>query len=71
MYYEPIEDGDVRMISLNYVKADEQSIYQIGEDAGSGEDPADPAADPAAGAHNKLQAIALYIPTQKSERKGV
>ena len=71
MYYEPIEDGDVRMISLNYVKADEQSIYQIGEDAGSGEDPADPAEDPAAGAHNKLQAIALYIPTQKSERKGV
>lgn len=42
MYYEPIEDGDVRMVSLNYVKADEQSIYQIGEDAaaGSGEDPA-------------------------------
>lgn len=31
MYYEPIEDGDVRMISLNYVKADEQSVYQIGQ----------------------------------------
>lgn len=76
MYYEPIEDGDVRMVSLNYVKADDQSIYQIGEESagGSGADPAaDPAADPdaAAGAHNKLQAIALYIPTQKSERKGV
>lgn len=54
MYYEPIEDGDVRMVSLNYVKADEQSIYQIGEDAaaGSGEDPA------AGDAQNKLQAIA-------------
>lgn len=39
MYYEPIEDGDVRMVSLNFVKADEQSIYQIGQDdsgAGAG-----------------------------------
>ena len=35
MYYEPIEDGDVRMVSLNYVKADEQSIYQIGSDSNS------------------------------------
>lgn len=33
LYYEPIEDGDVRMISLNYVKADEQSLYQIGQQA--------------------------------------
>ena len=67
MYYEPIEDGDVRMVSLNYVKADEQSIYQIGEDAaaGSGEDPA------AGDAQNKLQAIALYIPTRKNTGKGV
>lgn len=30
LYYEPIEDGDVRMISLNYVKATDQSQYQIG-----------------------------------------
>ena len=66
MYYEPIEDGDVRMVSLNYVKADEQSIYQIGEDAAAG------AEDPAAGdAQNKLQAIALYIPTRKNAGKGV
>ena len=67
MYYEPIEDGDVRMVSLNYVKADEQSIYQIGEDAaaGNGEDPA------AGDAQNKLQAIALYIPTRKNAGKGV
>lgn len=35
MYYEPIEDGDVRMVSLNYVKADDQSIYQIGSDGSS------------------------------------
>lgn len=33
LYYEPIEDGDVRMVSLNYVKADEQSLYQIGQQA--------------------------------------
>ena len=67
MYYEPIEDGDVRMVSLNYVKADEQSIYQIGEDAaaGSGDNPDD------AAAQNKLQAIALYIPTRKNAGKGV
>lgn len=32
MYYEPIEDGDVRMVSLNYVKADDQSAYQVGAD---------------------------------------
>lgn len=37
MYYEPIDDGDVRMVSLNYVKADDQSIYQIGQDPGGGE----------------------------------
>ena len=67
MYYEPIEDGDVRMVSLNYVKADEQSIYQIGEDAaaGNGDNPDD------AAAQNKLQAIALYIPTRKNAGKGV
>lgn len=67
MYYEPIEDGDVRMVSLNYVKADEQSIYQIGEDAAadSGDNPDD------AAAQNKLQAIALYIPTRKNAGKGV
>ena len=31
MYLPEIEDGDVRMISLNYVKADEQTAYQLGE----------------------------------------
>ena len=34
MYYEPIEDGDVRMVSLNYVKADDQSLYQTGQTNG-------------------------------------
>lgn len=30
LYYEPIEDGDVRMVSLNYVQAGDQSQYQVG-----------------------------------------
>ena len=34
MYYEPIDDGDVRMVSLNYVKADDQSLYQTGQTNG-------------------------------------
>ena len=36
LYYEPIEDGDVRMVSLNYVKADDQSLYQTGQKDGNG-----------------------------------
>ena len=36
MYLPQIEDGDVRMVSLNYVKADEQTEYQIGKQ-GEGE----------------------------------
>jgi Phage-related protein len=31
LYYEPIEDGDVRMVSLNYVKTDDQTLYQTGQ----------------------------------------
>lgn len=37
MYYEPIEGGDVRMISLNYVNTDDQSLYQVGKDDGGGQ----------------------------------
>ena len=71
MYFEPIEDGDARMVSLNYVKADEQSIYQIGEDAGS-DAAAKESSDAAAGARIKQKPNAfLYIPAQNSERKGV
>lgn len=33
MYLPQTEDGDVRMISLNYVKTDEQTEYQIGKTA--------------------------------------
>lgn len=40
LYYEPIEEGDVRMVSLNYVKADDQSLYQTGQEGGgSGQSP--------------------------------
>lgn len=34
MYFPQIDDGDVRMISLNYVKVDDQSLYQTGEKSG-------------------------------------
>ncbi len=30
--YPPVEDGDVRLISLNYVKSGDQSKYQLGKD---------------------------------------
>lgn len=39
MYYEPIEGGDVRMISLNYVNTDDQSLYQVGKDEGDSQEP--------------------------------
>ncbi len=29
--YPPVEDGDVRLVSLNYVRADKQNEYQVGE----------------------------------------
>ena len=31
MYLAPIEDGDIREVSLNYVKTDDQSNYQVGK----------------------------------------
>lgn len=39
--YPPVEGGDVRQVSLNYVNADDQSNYQVGKekDDGSGSDP--------------------------------
>ncbi|MBO5409327.1 MAG: phage portal protein [Clostridia bacterium] len=39
MYLPQIDGGDVRMVSLNYVKADEQSEYQIGKKDGAETDP--------------------------------
>ena len=32
MGYPPIEGGDERLVSLNYVKAKDQSKYQTGEE---------------------------------------
>ena len=68
MYFEPIEDGDVRMVSLNYVKSDDQSIYQIGEDKAAGQEQ-----DGTDNARIAQKAYALlYIPTLKiGEGKGV
>lgn len=46
-YYPPTEGGDVRMVSLNYVKATDQSLYQTGQDEpapAAGADPAEPEA---------------------------
>lgn len=75
MYFEPIEDGDVRMVSLNYVKADDQSIYQIGKDTADGnESGQQDKADAAAGASITERINVLYIPTVKAskiEREGV
>lgn len=31
MYYGPVEDGDQRLVSLNYVKVGDQSLYQVGQ----------------------------------------
>ena len=49
MYNPQIEDGDVRMISLNYVKVDDQSLYQTGkESSGTGQEDPPPEEPPAA-----------------------
>jgi hypothetical protein len=41
MYYGPVEDGDQRLISLNYVKAGDQSLYQVGRESDSDTPPDD------------------------------
>ena len=61
MYYEPIEEGDVRMVSLNYVKADDQSIYQIGSGATEGQQEGD--------AGQQAHIYRLAIPTAKKGGK--
>ena len=61
MYYEPIEEGDVRMVSLNYVKADDQSIYQIGSGATEGQQEGD--------AGQQAHIYRLAIPTVKKGGK--
>ena len=46
MYLPQIDDGDVRMVSLNFVKADDQSLYQTGKDDGAGGSDPPPEEDP-------------------------
>lgn len=61
MYYEPIEDGDVRMVSLNYVKADDQSLYQTGQQSeGSGAGP--PQGDAEGQQAAAIQIMKMFIP---------
>lgn len=36
--YPPAEDGDEAMVSLNYVKASDQSLYQVGKDEGNNDE---------------------------------
>ena len=52
-----------RSVSLNYVKADEQSIYQIGEDAAKDTDTSEDTATAADRTKNKKQLIALDTQT--------
>ena len=66
-YYPPIEGGDVRMVSLNYVKATDQSLYQTGQEEhapAAGADPAEPEARRpvwvAAGAYYVAAAPRIY-----------
>ena len=67
MYYEPIEGGDVRMISLNYVKTGDQSLYQVGKDDG-GEDGGGGQQEPEQIPENRIRQSAVYF--LKTERKG-
>ena len=60
MYYEPIEDGDVRMVSLNYVKADDQSLYQTGQ-ANGGAGPGSGSEEPPAAGEGQKAATAIQI----------
>ena len=62
MYYEPIEGGDVRMISLNYVNTDDQSLYQVGKDEGGSQEPEEMP-------ENGIRRSAVYF--LKTEKGGV
>ncbi|MCM1104071.1 MAG: phage portal protein [Clostridium sp.] len=66
MYYEPIEGGDARMISLNYVNTDDQSLYQVGKD-GTGTDGGS-GTEPEGIPENAVRQSAVYF--LKTEKKG-
>ena len=65
LYYEPIEDGDVRMVSLNYVKAGDQSQYQVGSDGDSSGGDSGGASNQAKGNRALEAAYIAYIQTKK------
>lgn len=65
LYYEPIEDGDVRMVSLNYVKSGDQSQYQVGSDGDSPDEAPDGAGDQEAKNRAGKKAVIAYIQTRK------
>ena len=70
LYYEPIEDGDVRMVSLNYVKEGDQSQYQVGSSGQESTEGEPEGKVPAAYVlTERLQAkdIVTYIQTKKKE----
>lgn len=67
MYYEPIEGGDVRMISLNYVKTGDQSLYQVGKDDGA-ESGDGGQQEPDGIPENLIRQSAIYF--LKTEKKG-
>lgn len=67
MYYEPIEGGDVRMISLNYVKTGDQSLYQVGKDDGE-QSEGDGQQEPEGIPENLIRQSAIYF--LKTEKKG-
>lgn len=55
LYYQPFEGGDVRMVSLNFVKLEDQSLYQTGKEGGgtTEEDPP-PEEDPLTNATSRI-----------------
>lgn len=60
--FEPIEGGNVRMVSLNFVKAGDQSLYQVGKEGT--EEAAEETAEPAARLPAGIMANVAYIETR-------
>lgn len=60
MYYGPVEDGDVRMVSLNYVKSGDQSQYQVGSNDENNTDTGE-----TTGGNAKNRVFIAYIKTKK------
>lgn len=61
MYLPQIEGGDVRMVSLNFVKTDDQTLYQTGKDDGAGNGETPPAEEPPGNTGNPSANIKAQI----------